>query len=182
MTQDLQSALDDRALARLADMLAPRIAEELSARTAVGPELVDAAAIARRFALSAEWVRDHADELGAIRLGEGKRPRLRFDPAEVLCALRRRSRRVGSPVADLPTPAEDSPRAGRGRVDNGLDALPVRRLQPAPTTQSGARGVATPGRPATKGQPSPRRKTTRVARAPTVGSRASRRLDREESK
>ena len=29
------------------------------------------------------WVYDHADYLGAKRLGAGKRPRLRFDPTEV---------------------------------------------------------------------------------------------------
>lgn len=37
--------------------------------------LVSAAEIARRFAVSAEFVRDHAEELGVVRLGTGARPR-----------------------------------------------------------------------------------------------------------
>ena len=122
-------------LERLADMLAPRIADALRARPAA--ELVDAAELARRFALTAEWVRDHKEELGVIRLsedGEGKKPRLRFDPEHVAGVLRRRSERVGSPTADLPAMAEDRPRGGRRRVGNGADALPIRRLRPIKTT------------------------------------------------
>jgi hypothetical protein len=45
--------------------------------------LLDATAVARRLGRSREWVYRHADELGAVRLGDGERPRLRFDPARV---------------------------------------------------------------------------------------------------
>ena len=50
-------------------------------------ELVDAAEIARRFNLTPATVRARADEFGAIRVGDGPRPRLRFDPARVVAAL-----------------------------------------------------------------------------------------------
>lgn len=46
-------------------------------------ELVDAGAIARRFGVSRAFVYDHAEALGAIRLGAGPRARMRFDPVEV---------------------------------------------------------------------------------------------------
>jgi DNA-binding FadR family transcriptional regulator len=92
-----------------------------------GERLVDAATLAREFGVSRKFVYSHADELGAVRLGKGRRPRVRFAPeraAEVLSARsvskaspaqpaprRRRSRgapagytRAGSPL--LPIPAE----------------------------------------------------------------------------
>lgn len=67
------------------EAVAVRVAELLRGE-AVGPELVDAAEIARRFNVSRDFIYEHASELGAIRLGEtgeGKKPRLRFDPAIV---------------------------------------------------------------------------------------------------
>ena len=44
--------------------------------------LVDAAALARHLGVARSFVYDHADRLGAIRLGDGPRPRLRFDVDE----------------------------------------------------------------------------------------------------
>jgi hypothetical protein len=41
--------------------------------------LVDAATLARELDVSRAWVYNHADELGAIPLGAGERPRLLFD-------------------------------------------------------------------------------------------------------
>ena len=45
--------------------------------------LIDAAAVARSFGVSRDWVYAHTDELGAVRLGSGPKARLRFDPEEV---------------------------------------------------------------------------------------------------
>ena len=42
-----------------------------------------AAEVASRFGVSRSWVYENAERLGAIRLGDGARPRLRFDPARV---------------------------------------------------------------------------------------------------
>src|SRR4051812_40819680 len=50
--------------------------------------LLDAAEIAQRCGVTRAWVYAHAAELGALRLGAGPRPRLRFDPAIVDVALR----------------------------------------------------------------------------------------------
>jgi hypothetical protein len=43
-------------------------------------DLIDAAAVARRLGISRATVYAKANQLGAIRLGSGKRARLRFDP------------------------------------------------------------------------------------------------------
>ena len=49
---------------------------------AVG-ELLTPAEVARRFGVSRAWVYSRADELGVIRLGDGRKPRLRFDAGAV---------------------------------------------------------------------------------------------------
>jgi hypothetical protein len=45
--------------------------------------LLTAAEVAARFSVDRSWVYAHARELGVVRIGEGPRPRLRFDPAVV---------------------------------------------------------------------------------------------------
>lgn len=46
-------------------------------------KMLSAAEVADLFGVSRRWVYDHAEVLGARRLGSGIRPRLRFDPDEV---------------------------------------------------------------------------------------------------
>lgn len=41
--------------------------------------LVDAGTVAAVLGVSRAWVYEHADELGGVRLGDGAKPRLRFD-------------------------------------------------------------------------------------------------------
>jgi hypothetical protein len=53
--------------------------------------LVDAAELARYFGVTRAWVYEHADELGAIRVGTGPRARLRFDLRAATAALRSRT-------------------------------------------------------------------------------------------
>jgi len=83
-------------LDRLADLVVDRLAARLDGTREPTGQLVDAAEIARRFGVSAEWVRTHSIELGAVRLGDGPRPRLRFDVTEVAEALGAREARRGS--------------------------------------------------------------------------------------
>lgn len=45
--------------------------------------LLTAVEVAARFNVDRGWVYAHANELGVIRLGDGPRPRLRFDAAVV---------------------------------------------------------------------------------------------------
>jgi hypothetical protein len=80
-------------------------------------EMVDAAEIARRFGVSRDFVYEHADDLGAIRLGHGPRARLRFAPTKVGEAL------SAPPVKAATGP----PRRRSARKASGL--LPVHRRE-----------------------------------------------------
>lgn len=110
---------DDVAVVRLADetidQLAERVADLLDARRAAArPEgeptpsasgLLSASDVSRWWGVERGWVYQHADQLGVIRLGTGRRPRLRFDPERV-------RRAMGDPLTDAARP---SPRAARAR-------------------------------------------------------------------
>ncbi len=78
----------DEFVARLSDRVAARIleamkAEEMTLNTICTETWLDARQVARRLGVSREWVYEHADELGASRIGGGRRPRLRF-PAHAM--------------------------------------------------------------------------------------------------
>src|SRR4051794_36005377 len=49
--------------------------------------LLDAAEVARRLNVERAWVYANAARLGAVRLGDGPRARLRFEPSAVRAAL-----------------------------------------------------------------------------------------------
>ena len=67
------------------EALADRLAELLAPREPARPRrrLLTAEEVAGWWGIGRRWVYDHADDLGARRLGGGRRPRLRFDPDEV---------------------------------------------------------------------------------------------------
>ena len=85
-------------------MPAPRLATllqaALGAQGAAGPQrYVDAATVAALFGVERDWVYAHKNELGALRLGSGRRARLRFDMSRVAKgagAARTRRSRAGS--------------------------------------------------------------------------------------
>jgi hypothetical protein len=72
------------------EALAVRVAELLEQRGArrTTGGLVDAAELARRLGTDRSWVYSHAKELGAIRLGNGPKARLRFDPEAAALRMR----------------------------------------------------------------------------------------------
>ena len=76
--------LEDDQLERLADLLAERLERTASAQD----PLVDARELARLMGVTRSFVYEHARDLGAIRLGPGTSPRLRFDPAVAVRAMR----------------------------------------------------------------------------------------------
>lgn len=53
-------------------------------------ELLKTAQVAAMIDVGEEWVREHAAELGAIRVGDGPKGELRFERERVLAALERR--------------------------------------------------------------------------------------------
>jgi hypothetical protein len=58
-----------------------------------------AAEVAARFGVSRSWVYENAERLGAIRLGDGARPRLRFDRERVREVLQGGQRSKSAPRA-----------------------------------------------------------------------------------
>lgn len=103
------------------EALALRLAEllgQVSAPRAADRERISAAEVARLWGVARRWVYDHADELGASRLGSGPRPRLRFDPDEI-------AERLGEP--SRPVAARGGRRPAPMRGDCRTDSLSPRR-------------------------------------------------------
>lgn len=105
----------------LVEAVARRVVEILREEglAASGGSLVDAQAVAEAVGRTRAWVYAHADELGAVRLGEGERPRLGFDVAEVrrrltTCRAGRTSPSAVTPVVPRDIGGRDrrAPRAG----------------------------------------------------------------------
>jgi hypothetical protein len=92
------------------EAIARRVVELLERRGLQDRELVDAAELARRLGIERSWVYSHAIELGAVKLGAGPKPRLRFDPQIAARVLRK----VGGGSAADP-PARSGERAGQPR-------------------------------------------------------------------
>ena len=84
----------------LADRLALRVAELLRRPEPAG-ELVDAQTLAGLLGVERSYVYAHAAELGAVRLGGGSKPRLRFD----LEAAREAMARYAGKQSQAPTRA-----------------------------------------------------------------------------
>jgi hypothetical protein len=71
----------------IVEAIAQRVAELMRAELGLTPTLLTPTQVAERFAVSRTWVYEHADELGAIRLGQGPKARLRFSAQVVSQAL-----------------------------------------------------------------------------------------------
>lgn len=96
------------------EAIARKVVELLEKRGLQKRDLVDAAELARRFGIERSWVYSHAIELGAVKLGSGAKPRLRFDPQIAAKVLRKAGE--GS-AADPPARSgerADQPQRGRG--------------------------------------------------------------------
>lgn len=105
------------------EAIARRVVELLERRGPAGkPELIDAAELARRLGIERSWVYSHAIELGAVKLGSGRKPRLRFGPQVAARVLHR----IGEGQAADP-PARSGKRAARPRRPEGqVRLLPIK--------------------------------------------------------
>ncbi len=73
----LLAVLDDEVLDALADRIADRVADRMGAGST--SRLLTADELATELGVERGWVYRHAQELGAVRLGDGPQGRLRFD-------------------------------------------------------------------------------------------------------
>lgn len=82
-------------------------------------ELLTTADVAALLRTSEEWVRNHAADLGGIRLGQTSRAQLRFTPRKVAGYLERQS---------LERPARRAKaRPGPKRAPSGVELFPLSR-------------------------------------------------------
>ncbi len=124
--------LDPDQLDALADLVADRLAERLAAPAPRPGGLVDAATVAERLGVARSWVYAHADELGAVRLGEkGKAkqggPRLRFDlDAAIAGAVGVSKSQIERDAAGVPGGTPDRVAGRRPRRSQAGSVLRVR--------------------------------------------------------
>jgi hypothetical protein len=107
------NAPPDAALDAVLDAIVRRVAALLQIDRQAPDGLLSAAQVATRLGVERSWVYDHAEELGVVRLGEGPRPRLRFDPAVIAERTLRRRPPDGSRTPVVPRTA-------------GVDLLPIK--------------------------------------------------------
>jgi len=100
----LDSATIETLAQRIAELLTPTPAPRLTERPAGG--LLSAAEVSSWCGVSRGWVYQHAAELGAVRIGDGERPRLRFDPNRVTERLNQLAA-----LAPAPPPRRRRPRS-----------------------------------------------------------------------
>jgi hypothetical protein len=84
--------LDPSTVERLAIRTAVLVAERLECSRSASkqpPGLLTATEVSAWWGVHRGWIYEHAEELGAIRIGTGQRPRLRFDPERVARRLAR---------------------------------------------------------------------------------------------
>ena len=123
------------------EAVARRIAELLKAEGLAAIEeelsrhLIDAATLARLLGVSRATVYANADQLGAIRLGKGKRARLRFDPVRLAAASPR-----AEPGRAAPWSARRRGSVRTSQVTERL--LPIRGV--APGAKRRRRGAQSP--------------------------------------
>ena len=104
----------------LVEAIVERLVEVLRPSGADGRGLVDANELARLLGCSTSWVYANASELGAVRLGTGKRPRLRFDPGVARSASVCLSSGMSqTDPASVGAGSAPSPRPRRRRSPNG---------------------------------------------------------------
>lgn len=83
-------------------------------------DLMDAGELARHLGLTRAWVYEHAQQLGAIPVGDGPRPRLRFDLQTAKKALNTRQRQDETVARKA-----DGPRPGRPRRRQTSSTVPL---------------------------------------------------------
>lgn len=115
--------------AELIEAIARRVVELLEGADAGSPReprYVDAATLAHELKVERDWVYANARQLGAIRLGDGPRGRLRFD--RELVAERLAEAKAG--------PGRKSPRVPRRAKRRTRESLRPKRLPPGGGVES----------------------------------------------
>jgi hypothetical protein len=122
----------------LVERIARRVVELLDERAGVqNVALVDAATLGRLLGVSRAMVYEHREELGAVMIGGGARPRLRFDVQTARQAWTARVEGERSQAAD-PDPPKRNPRRRRAAAQSDARLLPVLGSAPADSGEGDA--------------------------------------------
>lgn len=106
----------------LVDALAERVAELLRPAPSPSPGLLTAAQLAQALNVSRAWVYENAGRLGARKLGNGPRARLRFDLETASAA----TGTFGAKDAPRPVPRRPRSRGSKSEVGRVLAVRPRR--------------------------------------------------------
>jgi hypothetical protein len=99
--------------------------------------MLTVAKLAKHLDLNPAWVYEHADELGAIRIGDGPKARIRFDLHTAKAALAQHQ------ANRTPPPADVAPRRPRQRPATDLYSPEAPPLESRPRRILGARASLT---------------------------------------
>jgi len=111
----------------LVEAVALRVLELIDERTeAPARSLVDASTLAGALGVARSTIYEHADELGAVHVGGGSRPRLRFDVEQAREAWTRRSSSERSQAPQSPVVPGLRRRRQPDRLGSGGHLLPIR--------------------------------------------------------
>ncbi len=90
--------LDHEDIDAIAERAAHRVVQLLEQPGPGAYQLLDPKELARALSVSLDYVYAHADDLGAMRLGDGPKARLRFDLQAAQRAMRARKQPPKAPV------------------------------------------------------------------------------------
>lgn len=125
LIQAIAQAVVEAATPAIAIGVAAHLAAMFEDRTAPpAPQTVDAATLAARLGVTRAFVYEHAAQLGAVRIGDGPRPRLRFDLHHALEAWNARSTSERSHASRTPAATGRTPARARARMGRRAAGLP----------------------------------------------------------
>jgi hypothetical protein len=176
------TSMDDLAH-RIADLVGPQLDPPPKQRRPGAAEenrLLTASQVAKRWGINRSWVYAHAEQLGVRRLGNGARPRLRFDPLLVDAYINPHHGQGTQPA----TGAANSARSRTGDVRRSprirrdcAEGLHIQGPSELLSTRTPDRPAASPRRPARRGRrgrhdetPAPASSAGRTARSATPSS------------
>lgn len=126
LIQAIAHAVAEAAVPAIAIGVTAHVAAMLREATAPPPtpQTVDAATLATHLGVTRGFIYEHAQQLGGIRIGNGPRPRLRFDLHHALEAWNARSTSERSQAGRTPVAAGQTPASGRARIGRRAAGLP----------------------------------------------------------
>jgi hypothetical protein len=122
----LDSEFVDAIARRVLELAAESRASEVSRR----PQLLTVADVAARLRVGPKWVYAHQRELGAIRLGDGPKARLRFDAQVIEARLEQRDDTAATAVNQATKPQARSTSRPRRRHLISRPLPPTNRSHP----------------------------------------------------